>query len=351
MEKYEFIAQEIRRRITQGQFAPKTRLPTRDEVGREFNASRMTVQRAFNQLMRQGFIEARTRQGSFVAAHPPHLCRIGLVFPRRPGKYAPWPRFWLALQQAAEAMSESARRQLPIFYSGEARPESEDYLQLVRELQNHRLGGLMFMNQPEDLIDSPVLNESGLPRVAIMAEPLVRQMPVVFPDLGAFIDRALDLILDRGRKRIAIVTPGHQEGHVDHIRSAVHARGLVMRPSWLQIAGPFARGSARGIAMLLMDRPPEERPDALVVTDDNLVEEAISGLVAAGVRVPEDLVVIAHCNFPAAPVTALDVVKLGFDAYELLQRCVEIIDQQREGQDVPSKTLLPARFEHELGRP
>ena len=36
-----------------------------------------------------------------------------------------------------------------------------------------------------------------------------------------------------------------------------------------------------------------ERPDGLVIWDDNLVDSALSGIVAAGVRVPDEVSVCA----------------------------------------------------------
>ena len=48
----------------------------------------------------------------------------------------------------------------------------------------------------------------------------------------------------------------------------------------------------------MLHGPAHDRPDALVITDDNLVPAATAGVLAAGRRVPADLEVVAHANFP-----------------------------------------------------
>ena len=72
--------------------------------------------------------------------------------------------------------------------------------------------------------------------------------------------------------------------------------------------------------------------DALIVMDDNLVEHASAGILAAGVRVPEQLDVVAHCNFPWPAPSVLPVARLGYRAAEVLDRCVDWINARREGR-------------------
>jgi DNA-binding LacI/PurR family transcriptional regulator len=105
--------------------------------------------------------------------------------------------------------------------------------------------------------------------------------------------------------------------------------------------------TARNLIHLLMQGA--ERPDALLIADDNLVEHATAGLVAAGVRVPDDLEVVAHCNFPHPTPSVLPVRRLGYDAREVMKACVESIDiQRRDGKTAPTVTVK-AVFEDEIG--
>src|SRR5262249_32264035 len=98
----------------------------------------------------------------------------------------------------------------------------------------------------------------------------------------------------------------------------------------------------------LMQRREEQQPDAIIITDDNLVEPTIAGLITSGVRIGVDLDIVAHCNFPWAGSSVVPVKRLGFDARTVLLRCMDLIDRKRRGKSVPSLTHVEAVFEEEL---
>jgi hypothetical protein len=85
----------------------------------------------------------------------------------------------------------------------------------------------------------------------------------------------------------------------------------------------------------------------LFVVDDNLVESATAGLIAADVKVPSDLHVVAHCNFPWPSPSVLPVKRLGYDIRECLQACIDAIDRQCNGDRDVRPITVPARFEED----
>jgi DNA-binding LacI/PurR family transcriptional regulator len=162
------------------------------------------------------------------------------------------------------------------------------------------------------------------------------------------IEKAFDHLASRGRRRIALIlAPGLMGEFEEHCRSAAAQRGLQIPPHLLQIVHQSCPVTARNLLHLLMRGRPEERPDGLFITDDNLVEEASAGIVAAGVRVPEELEIVAHCNFPWPTFSDLPMRRLGYDAREILQLAFAHLDGQREKKDLPRTTPIPARFEDE----
>lgn len=60
------ILADIRGRIVSGTWPPGHRIPFEHELTREYNCSRMTVNKALSQLARSGLIERRRKSGSFV---------------------------------------------------------------------------------------------------------------------------------------------------------------------------------------------------------------------------------------------------------------------------------------------
>jgi DNA-binding LacI/PurR family transcriptional regulator len=92
---------------------------------------------------------------------------------------------------------------------------------------------------------------------------------------------------------------------------------------------------------------PENKPDGLIITDDNMVEHASMGLINANVVVPRDLDVVAHCNFPWPTPSVLPVYRLGYDIDELLQTYLVVLERKRRGERVPRETQVNAVTEEE----
>jgi DNA-binding LacI/PurR family transcriptional regulator len=83
----------------------------------------------------------------------------------------------------------------------------------------------------------------------------------------------------------------------------------------------------------------------LFIVDDNLAEGASSGLVMAGVSVPRDVEVVAHCNFPWLTPSVLPMQRIGFDTRQIMETAVNVIDMQRQDQAVQKVIRIPAVLE------
>jgi GntR family transcriptional regulator/MocR family aminotransferase len=68
---YRQIYEAIRRAILNGDLRPTAPLPATRLLSRELGISRMTVVNAYDQLFAEGYLEAKTGAGTFVAAHLP----------------------------------------------------------------------------------------------------------------------------------------------------------------------------------------------------------------------------------------------------------------------------------------
>jgi DNA-binding LacI/PurR family transcriptional regulator len=342
------IVERLRGQIVQSRLLPGSRLPTRNELEGKFHASLMTVQRALAFLESEGFVCSRGRNGTFVSEYPPHLWRYSLVFPHHPTNERHWVRFWTALSNEASRIQHHSRRRFDLCYDMDNPVKSDDYGKLEAAITNERTAGIIFPVTPIRFVGTPVLDTPDLPRVAVMERPFLG-VPAVALDSQAFIDKALDHFKKRGRKRIAaLMVPGHSGKYMDYFREAVAKRGLEHRPWWLQVGYQQAAEWCANAVHLLLRSTGNDRPDALMIADDNLIEHASRGVIESGLRTPDDLDLVGHCNFPWPSASVLPLTRLGFDANEVLQRCIESIDQQRQGKTVPDVTLIPPRFENEL---
>jgi DNA-binding LacI/PurR family transcriptional regulator len=346
--KQEGIVDELRCRILDRSFAPGSRLPTRHELQRRFMVSSVTVQRALDRLADDGFIEARGRHGTFVTAHPPHSCHYGLVFPVAPGDVG-WVRFWTALGNEGIALQRDLTRTVSLYHGIDGHSDTDDHQRLLRDIRGQRLAGLVFASHPFRLIESPVLLQPGLPRLAFVDPGEVQGVTALQLEAASFIDRALDHFRARGRRRVALLAvPGHGGDFHRRFLAGLAARGMETRPYWTQTVSPGSADAACRLAHLLLQPNQAELPDALLISDDNLVEHATAGLIAAGAGVPEVCEVVAHCNFPWPTPSVLPVRRLGYDARQALRLAMAEIDRQRRGEPPSASIPIPALFEDEV---
>jgi GntR family transcriptional regulator len=73
---YRQVADEIRRKIQSGAYAPGEQLPTERALQAEYDVSRDTVRLAIGVLKAEGLVAARQGRGTFVARRPPVRLRL-----------------------------------------------------------------------------------------------------------------------------------------------------------------------------------------------------------------------------------------------------------------------------------
>ena len=347
-DKYTSIANEIRRRIATGQFSPGSQLPQRTALEEDFQVSKVTLQRAMNLLIEDGFIDATRRKGSFVAQRPPHLSRYALVFQGQADPRNHLSQFWVALSNEAARRERQMQNSIPIYYGINGHTDTEDYYRLSSEIHEHRLAGLIYVPDYSFPPDLSVVGETDLPCVMLHYDEN-DQAPAIRASQESFMLRALDYVAAQGCRRVAFLRHGgDNDASYPYLPGALAERGLETRPFWTQGVSIRLPESARNCMHLLMQSGQSERPDALIITDDNLVEFGTLGLVDAGVKPSGEMVVVAHANFPWKTQSYVEVQRLGYDIRDILAACLDNINRQRQNEKVPAVTQIPALFENEL---
>lgn len=346
--KNESIVSHIRDQIIQGELPPGIQLPTRNEMERKYQVSRDTVQRALDRLAKEEFVYTNGRRGTYVSLHPPHLCHYALVFEGHPGGTTQkWSEFEETLNSAAGQRIKSPQQRLSVYYNIGNPITSPDYQRLQQEVVDNRLAGLIFAFDPKMLRETVLMQDPRVARVAIVAETL--DIPTVSFNMFSFIDRSLDLITSRGCRRVALVS--HQVSSSkdnQYFAAGAAARGLKHHRYWTQTTNVKTAESADECVHLLMHGGQAERPDALIIDNDNLALPAIRGLLAAGVRIPEDVEVVAHANYPLCSQLPVPVTRLGFDTHQILDGCFESMTAFQQNRPVPSCITVGTMFESEM---
>ncbi len=340
---------ELRRRIVEGLYPPGSQVPTRIELERDLGVSSVTVQRAMDRLRREGLVRVNACRSTHVVPHPPHLFHYAMVFAKQAG-FAAGSRFMDALIKAAARYdgSDAEPRRIAVHYGIEDHSDNRELRGLLAAVRSHGLAGIIFAEHPGSTrLAFSSLGEAPLPRVSpVIGAPLPGFGGIRF---GNLLPRAMDHFAALGRKRLAVlsVCPPDDGTPLAGLAEAVRSRGLTLPPYWIQTAHLDMPASARNIAHLLFRPGRGERPDALFIADDNLVEYALMGLLDAGVKVPEEVAIVAHWNFPAPHPSIFPIQRIGYDAREVLAACLAELANQRRGQP-PGLQPVEAKFEAEI---
>ena len=122
----------------------------------------------------------------------------------------------------------------------------------------------------------------------------------------------------------------------DRVIRRLAREGITLPERWCLRCGLSLLESARDAARLLFSAPPGERPDALIVGDDNFVEAAIAGVVDAGCSVPGDVPVVSLWNFPQPPPPGLVFHRVGLDCIAILTECLRFCRDLHEDAHQPT---------------
>ena len=334
------ISVEIRDRIIGGAYGPGGQLPTRAEMIAHYGVSSITINEALARLINDGFVRADGRRGTFVADQPPHLNRFALVLS---GDLTP-DIYEETLCVVAERLARRRGLSIDIIKGGPRDRESLE--KLVSNIQSRRLAGVIFSNHPFPWHGSSLLDMPGVARIAISRDNCQNSVLTQWPDYEALIKRAFAHFLEIGRRSVAVLTHASFMDSLKLIEQLCPAE-LRIEPYWVQAAPLGEPLWAKKITELL-GRCADARPDALLVLNDNLTAPAVAGLEAAGLKVPEDVAVLAHANYPRIQANNLPVRTIGFRIDTLLERCVDRILANRNGQHIASHEELAPVFDNEV---
>jgi DNA-binding LacI/PurR family transcriptional regulator len=345
--KYQGLIQTIRLEIIDGVYASGHRLPTRSEIGAKFGVGAATVQKALETLAQDGFVEARARAGTFVAERLPHLCNYGIAVPAG----SRWSLVYKSVWDAAGIVNGEGKLRFMEYFTSREIGSRGPAAQLCQDVTSRRLGGLILIGPAaiKDLAGTPALEQQGMPRVQDQAQPETDYPSIFMDTAGSFVTRALQYFTARGRRRIAHIQLLSEITKRRAAGEALARSGVELRPYWMQsVSAGSLYDTVPNVINVLMQLEGDKRPDAMVVHDDNLVEHVATGLMAAGVKVPDEVEVVAHFNYPSPAPSVLPMKRLGFDCRVFLRKCIEVLDMQRRGETPPARTAVAAVFDDEL---
>ncbi len=344
------IIDKLRSAIVQGKLKPGDRLPVRTELEIQHNASRVTVQKALDELIRDGFVVSKGKLGTFIADTPPCLNHYGLILPFSP-THPRWTGYYDALMLSLHELNESLQDQIHV-YQGINRVTDENFPSLCDDVYARRLAGLLFAEGPIELTHTPLIREQVIPMVASMSgnhHPGLEHMVSCGFDLSSGLDLACKILRQHDVQRMAVIMISTaREPFSKFMEPIMNANGFAYNPVFCQSAPMEHREEAACIAQLLMSLPKEQRPDGLYISDDNLVPAVCRGLIKTGVKVGVELHLVAHRNYPSQANHILPMHDVIFDIRQMLSICLKRLEAKRMGDDSMKPVKIKAIRDSEI---
>lgn len=343
------IDRELRQRIINAKYPPGSRLPTRVELEKEFDVSSITIQRAVNLLVEDGFAVAKGREGTFATENPPHLSKIALLFPYDFKECIADNQFYRAFSNEAKSVAKRMNVSFEIIDNFENWKNMEQIQKLLDDVLEKRLAGIIFAAVPAALENTSILNHPDIARVGIMSRPDYG-IPAVWHDDFGFYSKAIDYLENKSCIKPAFLIPAmFLENTSKFIMKYVDHGKIQIKSKYLQQFALSAREGVGNLLELIFDSGNRETPDSLVIGDDNILPIASKQLEKMGFNGEDDIKIVSLANFPWPTKSCLPVLRIGYEANTTLEICVNCIQKQLNGEIPEIMTTLPALYEYEIG--
>ena len=344
---YQQVADDLRHQIVTGELSPGQKLPTFEVLIAQYEVSRTIMQGAIAQLRELGFIRSDGRRGMFVEQYPPHLYRFGILFPGHPGdKY--WSRFNSSLVgEAVRLQSQTPGYRFEFYYDLHKKQTSEHLGRLASDVENNTLAGVMEMPFCEHVVEQLQIKQSNVPLIHLFGSQQSTRLPSITTYSESVLkDDVLPWFHGNGCKRLAALNLIEHPMH--SLPQLAQSAGLQTQRAWMQYVSREHCELARRMVWLLFEAPCHQRPDCLLIMDDNLIEHAMAGLVDCNLKPGTDVFVAAQHNWPCESPCMLPLKRYSFHAGQLLIMACRMLDQMRLKKTIPRYQLLPPLFEDQM---
>jgi DNA-binding LacI/PurR family transcriptional regulator len=296
LHRYEEIAEEIRVSLNRGAFGPDGRLPSERWFGKTYAAQRNTVRQALGLLEREGKVESVGKSGWFITKGETRRGketlagqRVMLVTFRRPSGST----IDHLTQGLREVLNEKGIELLR--YDSQAHEEAQ-HIETIEQLTTVDAGAIVMW--PHNSVDKSLLARLQASTPLILVDRRVfgfESDSVLFDDLKAG-QTITEHLISNGHRRIAFLGDEPFAESVQNrwrgYRQALEGAGIVPDENLTTLVyGRHEPAFSRHIRILL-----QEKPTAIVCSNDGVASCVLLILREDKVRTPEDIAVTGFGN-------------------------------------------------------
>jgi DNA-binding LacI/PurR family transcriptional regulator/DNA-binding transcriptional regulator YhcF (GntR family) len=347
---HEKVADDLRRDVLATH--PGMKLESEARLATQFGVSVMTLRQALSVLAHEGLIERRQGSGTYVVdtRAKRHVAIFSLA-----SEALPDSSFQLRVENLLGLVFQQRGNRFR-FYVWMDTKEGLVCPDLIEEASQNRISGGVFVSMHSEPA-MPILLKKRIPYVTTgTSDP-----PCVAIDQAQIVRDGTQHLLDRGCRRIALMQwSGGQINPSTNptFASALAERGLKPDPQWMRLSVPPNVPGAGWEQFRKIWDAKKEKPDGLLVTDDVLFRDVALGMLERGIRVPDQLQIVAQTNKGSGitypfPVTALEIDPREY-AEELATLLIQLMNNEARSDEtrfvrarlIPSATLAARRAKH-----
>lgn len=338
--RYEQARREVENFIRERGLKPGDRLPSEDDLRREFGWSRMTITRALNELTWEGRLRRIQGSGTYVA-EPAASGKPRRILVSSPAVHGTSPAYSgdddYCAPLFAGIREEAAAQRVDIVYQSGGVPESS-------AVEEYGVDGVLSLAwRMDDLPRVLSLHEAGVRIVALALRSRTHRLPLLSTDNFEGVSRAVRHLMEHGHRRIAFSTVNMANSDVferlSGFQYTMAQAGLAVDPSYLQVSGwrrdvPFLEAWWRSMT---------PKPTALLL-DGTDAPAVLAALRRQSVRIPEDLSVVVVDEVQALRHHDPPLTVLRQPTYELGRRGLAKLLAIFSGTDDSKPEVLPTEL-------
>jgi len=345
LPKYRQILDDLKREIETGRLRPKDKLPTEAQLGERYQASRITVAKAVNELLQQGLVSRRAGSGTHVlgGTEPSgHTFGLLILDLGRTEIFEP-------ICQGMMASPLSKPHSLLWGHAmGEADLQAEDAIRLCQQYINKKVAGVFFApfeflpcKDDANLAIASTLEKAGIPIVLLdrcyAPYPYRSQHDLVGIDNRTAGYMITTHLLDLGMKRPVFVSRALSAstvfGRISGYREALRGRGLAMQDDLVREGDTADPKFVQHILDTL-------KPDSFVCANDLTAGRLISTLGTLGISVPEQMRVVGIDDVKYAALFSVPLTTQHQNCFEIGAMAMATMLQRVEDPSLPVRDIL-----------
>ena len=323
---------------------PDERLPSRNELIKEYNVTRTTIDRAISELIGEGYLYSKDGSGTYVlekvvqasSQNNGEAINWGVVLPNI--MYDIYPGILRGVEDIANGYGRST-----IICNTD--DDIEKQASYIHKLIDSNIDGIVIVpavSEENDLIPFKRLQEKNIPFIFCSRGVVGIEAPKVTSNnfYGGYI--ATKHLIKCGFRRIAYISHAMYSVPIERYQgyiSALAEANIELNEDYVifEPTDVARRGYESAIKLLKSDSP----VDAIFCYNDSTARGAYDAVTEAGFKVGEDIGLVGYDNTGICESLPVKLTSVKFNAYEIGLKAAELlISITKGGQKIPKNKMI-----------